>query len=621
MAEPLSFYQALLRSQALESLLETCTKVPALRSELLKGKRPGVDSDMVPSALSRALQCLVERLLLPGALSLWPTLLEALLGDEFGPLKAGSCRLWAKRALSLVKRQWKYELIPLTLRCLDRKLAALVAPPQEVGDTAELLRSKEGMSKVGIRAALNRTRLKAAEAEASRLRTRSELLCDACARLEVAQSSTQTELPEAEQLLNAADVMIASLDQGVKELSAEQENLRDSLNDLKAGLEKQMGEFKETLSSFSAKRDLLEAEQKTLTLRLEEVQMQLMELEEASGAYQRRSKELENQLKENTKHFEEKIAGAFCQQKRLADEKLRAVACKACAHTARDVVEDEDLRRAAELSAQLRRRRRDLRRSFGRYLRQERLRLEALSGDHDSKGDRLERAWQEVQELLQRALPLCKESSSSQKSENPAPCVDVEDLLKQPLPEDAATFFAQESAKGQSCIDCGLPDADWASVSCGAYLCVDCAGRHRGLGVHLSFVRSTTMDIWSPQQLRRMQLGGTHRFREFLEGYPKLQEPHSSESLFARYNSRAVAYYRQLLELQCEGKSTASSEVPAASEGHLPAEASQDSSLEKGEEDEEETALGSVEEELAALESAYTRHGNLWVQIEESFKI
>lgn len=34
----------------------------------------------------------------------------------------------------------------------------------------------------------------------------------------------------------------------------------------------------------------------------------------------------------------------------------------------------------------------------------------------------------------------------------------------------------EEFAKGQSCIDCGLPDADWASLSCGAYLCVDCAG-------------------------------------------------------------------------------------------------------------------------------------------------
>ena len=26
--------------------------------------------------------------------------------------------------------------------------------------------------------------------------------------------------------------------------------------------------------------------------------------------------------------------------------------------------------------------------------------------------------------------------------------------------------------------------------------------------MHLSFVRSTSMDLWSPQQLRRMQLGG-----------------------------------------------------------------------------------------------------------------
>ena len=33
---------------------------------------------------------------------------------------------------------------------------------------------------------------------------------------------------------------------------------------------------------------------------------------------------------------------------------------------------------------------------------------------------------------------------------------------------------------------------------------VDCAGQHRGLGVHVSFVRSLAMDRWTPTQLRRM---------------------------------------------------------------------------------------------------------------------
>ncbi|CAL1144549.1 unnamed protein product [Cladocopium goreaui] len=618
LAEPLSFYQALLRSQALELLLDSCAKVPALRGELLKGKRPGVDMDAVPSALSRSLQCLVERLLLPGAVALWPTLLEALLVDEIGS-KVSSCRSWARQALALVKRQWKYELIPSTLRCLDRKLGALLhSTPEPEVQTAELLRSKEGMSKGGIRAALQRTKLRTVEAEALRLKTRSELLCDACARLEVAQSSSPHELPEADQLLEAADVMLHSLDQGVKELNAEQENLQESLNELKNGLEKQMGEFKETLSSFSSKRVVLEEEKSALTLRLEEVQMQLNELQEASGAYQRRSRELENQLRENTKHFEEKIANAFCQQKRLADEKLRAVACKACAHTARDVVVDEEQRRSSELGAQLRRRRRELRRTLGRYLRKERLRLESLA---TAEGEGVEKAWQDAQEVLQRALPLCKGDGADRADPThnavpEQPSEEVEDLLQQPVPEDAISFFAQEFAKGQSCIDCGLPDADWASLSCGAYLCVDCAGRHRGLGVHLSFVRSTSMDHWSSQQLRRMQRGGTPRFRRFLATYPQLAaEPQSNESLARRYNSRAVAYYRQLLDLRCEGNAAAASQMgpaPAVQEGHLPAETpkltTQDSSLEKGEDEEgEDAAIGSVEEELAGFEATYAR--------------
>lgn len=56
------------------------------------------------------------------------------------------------------------------------------------------------------------------------------------------------------------------------------------------------------------------------------------------------------------------------------------------------------------------------------------------------------------------------------------------------------------------CCDCVSLDTDWASVSHGTLICLDCAGKHRSLGVHVSFVRSITMDTWSDHQVRSLLL-------------------------------------------------------------------------------------------------------------------
>ena len=51
-----------------------------------------------------------------------------------------------------------------------------------------------------------------------------------------------------------------------------------------------------------------------------------------------------------------------------------------------------------------------------------------------------------------------------------------------------------------SCADCGAPDPDWASINLLVVLCQRCAGMHRGLGVHVSKVKSLALDrdAWTP---------------------------------------------------------------------------------------------------------------------------
>jgi len=57
-------------------------------------------------------------------------------------------------------------------------------------------------------------------------------------------------------------------------------------------------------------------------------------------------------------------------------------------------------------------------------------------------------------------------------------------------------------AGNNTCCDCDSKSPQWASVSFGVFMCLECSGRHRSLGVHVSFVRSVSMDSWSEKQVR-----------------------------------------------------------------------------------------------------------------------
>ncbi|XP_022742607.1 probable ADP-ribosylation factor GTPase-activating protein AGD6 isoform X2 [Durio zibethinus] len=68
-------------------------------------------------------------------------------------------------------------------------------------------------------------------------------------------------------------------------------------------------------------------------------------------------------------------------------------------------------------------------------------------------------------------------------------------------------------------------------------------------GVHISFVRSVTMDSWSEIQIKKMESGGNEQLNSFLAQYGIPKET----DIVTKYNTNAASIYRDRIQALAEG--------------------------------------------------------------------
>ena len=102
-----------------------------------------------------------------------------------------------------------------------------------------------------------------------------------------------------------------------------------------------------------------------------------------------------------------------------------------------------------------------------------------------------------------------------------------------------------------TCVDCGSEKPKWASLNNGVFLCLKCAGIHRGFGMSISLIRSLQIDSWTEKQLLYLKKGGNNNFKNNLSEFNIAE----TATLDIKYKSKAADYYRKFLKNEVEKES------------------------------------------------------------------
>lgn len=117
----------------------------------------------------------------------------------------------------------------------------------------------------------------------------------------------------------------------------------------------------------------------------------------------------------------------------------------------------------------------------------------------------------------------------------------------------ACLQYLQSLPGNTHCVDCGTPNPDWASITYGTLLCLQCSGVHRSYGVQVSYVRSISYDTWNHPQILSLLEGGNTQLRTFFQRHELLNnnnsntttENHLGIQLYnKRYHTKAALFYK-----------------------------------------------------------------------------
>lgn len=131
------------------------------------------------------------------------------------------------------------------------------------------------------------------------------------------------------------------------------------------------------------------------------------------------------------------------------------------------------------------------------------------------------------------------------------------------------------SNENSKCVDCGAPSPQWvcrrsrqifrsldadlrqqASPKFGIFFCLACSGIHRSLGVHISFVRSVTMDAFKTAEVKRMEYGGNQPWKDFFNNHKSnklISRDFEACTISERYDSEAGEEWKDRLTSKVEG--------------------------------------------------------------------